>query len=323
MITLKEQHPDQIIDIANFPKEYEVYPEGARVKTTFILPADITSYDFCTPSWLYMFKTSNRRYLDQFWVEIFAYQLGCLVNVPVPPAFVAHDSKEKIAGVVIEWFYNQYEDEYIRGGDVMQSMIGDYDIKRGLQHNLVDIFDFIKALNWGPLHWTIEWAKILIFDALIGNSDRHQGNWGIIGKYGRLDTASRNEKTNSKIVESMMSPAFDNGTSMGHEIYERDFHKFNMEKYVKKGKPHVMWDLNQEWKKKDNHENLIIKMAEAYPHCRDQMINCLQFSDAQIKEILQRLSAFRIEPRLSEARAKFMLNLLLYRQNKLLLALRA
>ncbi|MDR3550276.1 MAG: hypothetical protein P4L31_02600 [Candidatus Babeliales bacterium] len=111
---------------------------------------------------------------------------------------------------------------------------------------------------------------------------------------------------------------------MGHEIYEKDFYKYDdekLEKYVNKGKPHLMWDLNQERSKHDNHKNLIAKMVQAYPDCRDDMISCLQFSEAQVKEIFQKLISFDIEPRLSVGRSKFMLDLLLRRQKKLLLAL--
>jgi hypothetical protein len=255
VIPLKEQIPDQIVDVAQFPKEWEAYPEGARVKATFVWPDTETSYPFCTPSWLYMFKTSRKAFPEQFWVEIFAYQLGCLVGVPVPPAFVAYDSNENIAG------------------------------------------------------------------ALIGNTDRHQGNWGIITKY---IPSNENSRTDVDILESKLSPAFDNGTSMGHEIYEKNFHKYNnekLEKYINDGKPHLMWDLNQKRSKHDNQEYLIKKMVHAYPECRDDMISCLQFSETQVKEIFQRLVRFEIEPRLSDARAKFMLDLLLLRQQKLLLAL--
>jgi hypothetical protein len=57
------------------------------------------------------------------------------------------------------------------------------------------------------------WAKALTFDALIGNTDRHQDNWGII--------ITRQTEAPNKIKKMRISPVFDNGTSMGHEISPR------------------------------------------------------------------------------------------------------
>lgn len=322
MIALKEQAPHQIVDIAPFPKEYEVYPEGARAKASFVLPRSaLEQYPFCTPSRMYLFKTSRGVYPEQFWVEIFAYQLGCLIGVPVPPAFVARDSKEGKAGALIEWFYNQNEDRYMRGGDAMTAMINNYDRVRGGQHNLQTIFEFVRPLKWGSPGWTQEWAKILIFDALIGNSDRHQENWGIITQYGLLDEATRKRRTKAKILESSMSPAFDNGTSMGHEIMQNKFQNFKFEKYVNNGKPHMLWDISVKREQHINHENFIKKYAFDHEKCRETMLGCLQFSEAEVRAILQRLMSFDIQPRLSSERAEFMLKLLMYRLKILKLAL--
>lgn len=323
MIALKEQPLDQIVDVGPFLKDYyEVYPEGARDKAFFVWPEDRSSrYSFCIPSHLYMFKLSRKVYPEQFWIEIFAYQLGCLMGVAVPPAFVAYDSENKQPGALIEWFYNQDEDLYLRGGDIMQSLIEDYDVEKGLKHNLQSIFGYLQSLNWGANNWMHDWAKMLTFDALIGNSDRHQGNWGIVTKRGLLPKNGTGDKEPIRV----MSPAFDNGTSMGIEIQEKDFDKFNdashMQRYLNKGKPHLKWDLYQDRKTRDNHETFIGKMVQAYPNCREAMLDCLQFSKVQVKEILERLAGFDIFPRFSNARSQFMLNLLFQRRERLLLVL--
>ncbi|MBS0289021.1 MAG: HipA domain-containing protein [Proteobacteria bacterium] len=323
MIALKEQPPDQIVDVGPFLKEYyEVYQEGAREKASFVWPEKpAVPHSFCIPSRLYMFKLSRGVYPEQFWIEIFAYQLGCLIDVPVPPAFVAYDSENKQAGALIEWFYNQDEDLYLRGGDIMQSLIEDYDVEKGLKHNLQSIFAYLKSLNRGANNWMRAWVKMLTFDALLGNSDRHQGNWGIVTKKGLLPQGNDEGKEPMR----MMSPAFDNGTSMGIEIQEKDFEKFNdsrhMERYLNKGKPHLKWDLNQDRKTRDNHESFIKKMIQAYPDYKEDMISGLQFSKTQVKEIFERLAGFEITPRFSKARAQFMLDLLFKRREQLLLAL--
>jgi hypothetical protein len=81
-------------------------------------------------------------------MEIFAYQFGCLIDVSVPPAFVAKNSKTGESGALIEWFYEPYEwavdeksndesnlkktlkEKYVPGGDIFRSRIENFDQKR-------------------------------------------------------------------------------------------------------------------------------------------------------------------------------------------------
>ena len=61
----------------------------------------------------------------------------------------------------------------------------DFDRDRGTKHNLLDVERLMRALvNTGALvqKWRQRWAEALLFDALIGNSDRHQDNWGLISR---------------------------------------------------------------------------------------------------------------------------------------------
>lgn len=77
---------------------------------------------------------------------------------------------------------------------------------KGKNHNfraLKKIFTDLELENRVTLNWQIYWAKTFLFDALIGNTDRHQDNWSII-----------QDRKNLKI---RIFPIFDNGTSMGHE----------------------------------------------------------------------------------------------------------
>jgi len=57
----------------------------------------------------------------------------------------------------------------------MARIIPGYDLKAGKQHNFIDISIWITLFSKGTHdNYWIYWAKILLFDALIGNTDRHQ-----------------------------------------------------------------------------------------------------------------------------------------------------
>ena len=61
-------------------------------------------------------------------------------------------------------------------------------------------------------------SKILLFDALIGNSDRHHSNWGITETKGYLSV----KKDVFPVNAMRLSPLYDNGSSLCSYINESD-----------------------------------------------------------------------------------------------------
>ena len=61
-------------------------------------------------------------------------------------------------------------------------------------------------------------SKILLFDALIGNSDRHHSNWGITETKGYLSV----KKGVFPVNAMTLSPLYDNGSSLCSYINESD-----------------------------------------------------------------------------------------------------
>ncbi len=90
-------------------------------------------------------------------------------------------------------------------------------------------------------NWRQWWAEALLFDALIGNSDRHQDNWGLI-----FDAVGR-EPPN--MPPCRLAPLFDNGTSLGHErfpIRVAGWTDARLDQYIDKGTHHVKSSLSTE-----------------------------------------------------------------------------
>ena len=349
-----------VIDVANWPAdEYVVYPEGARDKSLIYCPENLPE-KFLRPGHPYLFKHSNSNYPEQYWVEIFAFHLGKLIDITVPPAYVAFDSDTNQSAALIEWFMKSVTniqekkqslrgrvllaavnvvlrvlpinvvrkvfdqiiekngeaiERYVSGGDVMQRMIKNYDRKKGKQHNLESIMKYFHALEKAvdlQDGWIKEWAKMLTFDALIGNTDRHQDNWGLIWKY------SPGGK-----IHVRMTPVFDNGTSMGHEMLPNKFHLFDddayIERYVLKGRHHMKMNLRDGGR--CNHGELLLKMMSRYPSIKSAMLNVLNFTGSDADMILRELTGCNVPVPLSINRAEFMLKLLLYRRDHLLLVM--
>jgi hypothetical protein len=239
-----DQSPEQLIDIAHWAsdEEHSVYPVGTRDKSLLHCP-DPAPFPFLLQGHRYLFKHAFHRHPDQFWTEVIAYRIGCLLDhIPVPPVFVAFDSDTGTCGALIEWFLGypgQPEERFVHGGEIMMGMISDFDQKTGRQHNYHSMALYINLLESRGLlegDWRSYLCRQFLFDALIGNTDRHQDNWGLLW---------RQNETGS--VHVRLAPVFDNGTSLGYEIIERKMPGFRDEgrilKYIERGRHHIKWKL--------------------------------------------------------------------------------
>lgn len=296
--------------------EFRVYPEGARDKSRLVCPSDIR-YDFLIPDHYYLFKHSTDWSPEQYWIEIMSYRLGSAIGIPVPPAFVAFDADNNTSGALIEWFYgkpNTGVQRFIPGGDFMQRLIDDYDRKRGKKHNFETLLILCKALERsGDLKgdWLAYWAKALTFDALIGNADRHHDNWGVI------QTISDPDSNIKGSVE--FSPVFDNGSSMGFEIRSENLASFSenerMSKYVSKGFHHLKWAKNDT--KKALHGEMLLNLVNKFPDSLQYIRETLDFDTDVFGGIVGELADYDVPVPLSQQRANFMINLLVFRHGRL------
>lgn len=313
---LIEQPPEQPVDVARWAAddEFGVYPEGARDKSLLHSP-DPAPFPFLVPNHRYLFKHSIERYPEQFWAEVIAYRTGCLLGVPVPPAFVAFDSDTGVCGSLIEWFLNypdEPEERYVPGGDIMINLIEDYDRKKGTQHNFSSVALFHKLLRnvWSiDTDWKNYWCDMLLFDALIGNTDRHQDNWGLLWGH----DASGKPRVRP-------APVFDNGTSLGHEILEQKMNKFsdreNLERYVTRGHHHMRW--RQTDPKQQGHSEMMGTLVDLYPELESRIVSRLKAFDMEaFTSMIKVLTEFELLAPLSSMRAEFVIKLTEFRYNVL------
>ncbi|MFC1737968.1 HipA domain-containing protein [Planctomycetota bacterium] len=302
-----------IIDNWRRDDTYEgVYPSGARVKDAYFSPKE--PEDRCIKSnWRYLFKLSRRRFPWQFWCEIIAYRFGSIIGVDVPPVHIGY-SKKYEQGVdtyaaLIEWFYDYKKDGYVSGGQIMVELIENFDRDTGKEHNLETIRQFFSN------HEKISeyWAKILTFDTLIGNLDRHQDNWGFIIK-------ERSIKKSEMSVSFTISPAFDNGTALGYEILEQKIENFDdaekLQRYLthKKASHHMKWSLAES--KQLNFYEFMKKFIVEFPETKPIIAQHLRFTYQQIEEVLAPLVEAVSDPeyKLTRKRLDFVLKLIFNRK---------
>jgi hypothetical protein len=304
------QNPGQLIDVGNWSvdEEFPIFPVGSKPKRLLRCP-ELAPQPFLTSAHSYLFKVAYGWRAQQLWSEVIAYRIAAAVGLDVPPCFVAVDSRTGDVGALVEFFYG-YPDEarserFVHAADFLQRLrVGPRtDRPHSIRQNLTlcRVLRVTNAVEW--------WARVLAFDALIGNSDRHPENWGFLRRIREAgDTSWR------------LAPPFDNGTSLGYEIREnrlselRDPARF--EAYIDAGRHHCGWDLSSDYR--TPHADLCQRLVNAFPVIRDHMRRVIAIDRYEIKEIVETCSQFDVSLMFTRDRAQFVAELIEARRQRLL-----
>lgn len=311
------QDAHSTVDVSTWPsdEEFPVYPEGAREKRAVFCPEQ-APFQFLIGTHRYLLKFSVPWAIEQYWGEIIAYRLGGAMGVEVPPAYVAIDGHGR-SGALIEFFLGRPghpAEAYVAGGDTMQRLIPGYDRKRGNQHNFETVSLWCRAL--GEIlttDWLTYWAKVFAFDALIGNTDRHHNNWGtIFYERGTPQPAA------------MLSPAFDNGTSLAYELLPARMQlllssEARLAAYTAKGRHHMKWQ--QKDVVRPTHKEFLRLFCSKHPSRRASLLECLALRNEEIEHAVFPLTEFDVPSRLTMQRADFLVRILKFRRDDLLIDL--
>jgi hypothetical protein len=317
-----QQLPTEVVDVKGWGKDRFVH--GKKEKKLLFCPKD-SPYAFLIPQHRYLLKFSVERHPLEFWSEVIASIVGRLIGFNVVPVFVGHDSENNKFGALIEWFLDYPADTlgdgFFEGIHDFKRRVPDYNAERGEQHNIQDIIEIFTDLEefYGvtvELQWMKDWADLLLFDALIGNSDRHQENWGKVLSFAEPPIH----------FYYSLSPFYDNGSSFAHERLEEKLPSSPeaLEKYWDNSMSHInitrtdgILKQNGRLKLTTHHKKVLEFFIGKFPQYKDHLLCRLNFAIEPIRQELTILQKFDVTPRLSKKRADFIVDFLTHRQVKL------
>ena len=230
--------------------------------------------------WLFKYARENT---GEHWAEKIAAEVAGLLDVTHPVVELA--TFDRSLGVVTKSFASDGS-ELVHGNQILARIMSDYDegaTFRQSRHTLANIWTALDRVFKMPEESERAkrcFAEYLILDALIGNTDRHHENWGLLRR-----------RTDSGWSE-YLAPSFDHASSLGRELQDsrRDLllSESRVGNYVKRGRGGIYWSDAQP--NAPSPLKLALLVIREYPALFHTAERCLQrANEGLLYEIVARI----------------------------------
>lgn len=268
--------------------------------------------------WLFKY---NRPNTGEDWSEKIASEIAELIGLP--HAIVELAKCEDRRGVVSKDFTERTtKGHLVHGNELLIGIDSDYPMKqfwKVSQHSMDKIIevlseDFARLPSDYSFPSNIDTAVdlflgYLMFDALIGNTDRHHENWGVLAR----------KKDSELHVE--LAPTYDHASSLGRELEETNResllagngYRRNVATYAQRASSAIY--LKEGDNKPLSTLDAFVELSNYAPNARDIWLDKLRdIAEDSLKECISRI------PRsiLSYKSDEFVYQLLLFNRNRLL-----
>lgn len=194
----------------------------------------------------FWFRHEGRRWLfkevrpntGEHWAEKVGAELAVLLEVPAAKVELAQCLGKR--GSASESFIRDRRREVlVHGNELLAGAVTGYDMTkrfRQSEHTLANIIRVVEKLfDEGPLRLAAaeRLCGYLTLDALIGNTDRHHENWGLL-----FTIMAWQEDYRQVMLE--VAPSFDHASSLGRELLDeeraRRLKEGTVLNYIRKGR---------------------------------------------------------------------------------------
>ena len=157
--------------------------------------------------WLFKYPRPNS---GEHWAEKIAAEVA--EHLEIPHARVELAEFQGIRGSTSELFLEERE-LLFHGNELLEVVISGYDPEKRFRqsnHTLANIWLVLEDSEV----FQIQFAEYLLLDAIIGNTDRHHENWGVLVEQTPWGADWR------------LAPSFDHASSLGRELPEERRERF-------------------------------------------------------------------------------------------------
>jgi hypothetical protein len=265
-------------DITDWPIQVYSNTGGTRSKKITIHPDTHDEYFFKGSKEL---DSGEIRYPLEFWSEIVASKVGQALGFNMLDYNIAFKQNDKQQiGCLSKSMVIPSESKLTEGKDYLVGYNSQYDPEKDKSaYTFQFICDTLKSYNFEAAIPNI--IILIIFDAIIGNSDRHQENWGFITYFketiDKIDQAIKKKEitwfekqvlkiwkwsvashrnlnssyklvlmNQSNLAKNRFSPIYDSGCCLGRELSDDAVNKMLKDSamfnaYVNRGQSEIHW----------------------------------------------------------------------------------
>ena len=271
-----------LYSIVEIQPEWILEPEEMGSKTKFWYRPPDQERD-----WLFKYPQPNT---GQHWAEKIAAEVAGLLAIPHARVELAVFAGKP--GSVTESFARGGR-ELVHGNQMLERTVHGYDPKKTFHqpsHTLANIWQVMGRVFVGPE--AVRRAKLriteyIVLDALIGNTDRHHENWGIL------------RKRAGDHWKGFVAPSFDHASSLGRELLsvrrDRLLAERRVGDYAEKGRGAIYWSEDETHG--PSPLELVRRAAVAYPDLfRPALKKLEKLDESSVSDLVNRIPDDWIPP---------------------------
>ena len=232
------------------------------------------------PDWLFKFPRPDS---GEHWAEKIAAEVASFLGIPHARVELARFGDESGSASLS---FTPSGMELVHGNQLLGWVCSDYnpDLTYGQSdHTLssvLTVMDRMFVADDAKERSRLLIGDYLVLDALVGNTDRHHENWGIV----------RRRKGDG--WEGRVAPSFDHASSLGRELQEqrrrRLVEETNVDKYVERGRGAIYWSESD--RRGPSPLELVRRAASKHPDlCHRALTRLDRLSEDTIMEKVHRV----------------------------------
>jgi len=235
--------------------------------------------------WLFKYARPGT---GEHWSEKVAYEVARLIDLPAARIELAQFEGKR--GTASLNFVRRHEGEdLVHGDELLAGHVTGYDrdkVFRHSDHSVSNIVKAVEAVFPGAEERHTELTQLagyLVLDALIGNTDRHHQNWGVL----------RN-RSETGVTHHRIAPTFDHASSLGRNeseaSLERKLRDGTVLNYARKGRGGIFWLSGD--KRGANPLDLVEMAAKQWPdYFRPWLQRCTPLDESTFSSIVKAVPA--------------------------------
>jgi hypothetical protein len=194
-------------------------------------------YENPTTGELFYFKLSKTNFPSELWSEIIVSKLGQFIGLNLLDYNIGYHNE--VIGCLSKSMISKEKNQILyHGVDVLNDNLESFEITDKPIYSFQDLQNLCSQ-NKNFDKFIENFVELIIFDALIGNTDRHTENWALI--------------FNDDLIvhhKFEFSQIYDSGSCLGREIAERKIDDYlkddsKIMQYIQKGYSEIRWHNTQ------------------------------------------------------------------------------